>query len=292
MTTVTVGVPVYNGADQLRECIECLLAQTLRDIEIRIYDNASADATPDIARAFEARDSRVRHIRHPENIRAMPNFHRIILDCTTPHMMWRAHDDLCSPDYIERLNNALIADPAARLAVPTTNTLSSNGRSRYSRPRPLEHKSATRDILQLLFNSHAGWFYGLWNRDALLREFERAWTAFPHAWALDHLILFPFLLDRSVAIVPEAVFIQRLVTKSYTPKKGTKPPVSEMLALRRQFAAQCRRYIDERPFSTVERLTIRAALPFYVDKRVYRLSKIIKRTVLRDKSPAGLGSEF
>jgi glycosyltransferase involved in cell wall biosynthesis len=291
MATVTVGVPVYNGADQLRECLECLLEQTFRDIEIRIYDNASADATPDIARQFEVRDSRVRHIRHAQNIRAMPNFHRIILDCETPHMMWRAHDDLCSPDYIERLNNALIANPAASLAAATTNTVSSS-RSRFSRPKPLAHRSEVGDIIQLMFNSHAGWFYGLWKRNALLKEFETAWTAFPHAWALDHLILFPFLLDRAVAFDPQAVFIQRLVTKSYTPKKGTKPPVADMVAMRRSFAAQCQSDIDERSFSAIQRLALKTALPFYVDKRVYKFRKVLKRTIFRDKTPAGLGGEF
>jgi glycosyltransferase involved in cell wall biosynthesis len=292
MVKVTVGVPVYNGAEQLRECLDCLLSQTLRDIDIRIYDNASTDATPEIAREYAARDSRVSHLRHPENIRAMPNFLSIMRDCETPHLMLRAHDDLCSPDYIERLHAALAANPSADIAVPTTHTVSPDGYSRYSRPRPLRHRTTIGDIRQLLFNSHPGWFYGLWRRDAYLKEFETSWTAFPHPWALDHLVLFPVLLDRAVAIVPEAIFIQRLVAKSYTPKKGTKPPVSRMVGLRRQFGAQCLRYIEERPFTTTQRLALKAILPFYVDKRVYRLRKVIKRTLLRDKTPPDPGDEF
>lgn len=292
MTAVTVGVPVYNGADQLRECLECLLSQTLKDISIRIYDNASVDATPDIAREFESRDSRVRLVRHPENIKAMPNFHRIILDCETPHMMWRAHDDLCSPDYIERLHGALLANPAASLAAPSTKTLWSDGKSIVSVPRQPKGDSVVADILGLLFNSHPGWFYGLWKRDALLPVFETSWAAFPAAWAFDHLVLFPFLLDRTVAAVPDAVFIQRLVTKTYTPKKGVKPPVDDLVDLRRKFSAQCQRFIDERPFTLWQRTALKSVLPFYVDKRVYKLRKIIKRRIFGDRVPAEAGNEF
>ena len=69
------------------------------------------------------------------------------------------------------------------------------------------------------------------------------------------------MTDMPKAFDPQAVFIQRLVTKSYTPKKGTKPPVAEMVAMRRSFAAQCQSDIDERPFSAIQRLALKAALP-------------------------------
>ncbi|MFT4164468.1 MAG: glycosyltransferase family 2 protein [Microlunatus sp.] len=292
MTTVTIGVPVYNGADQLRECLDCLLTQTFRDVLIRVYDNASTDGTPEIAREFERRESRVSLIRNSHNIRAMPNFRRVIAECETTYVMWRAHDDLCSSNYVERLHAALSMSPNAKLAVPTTQTLALSGRARLSRPKPLKQHSAILDVKQLLFNSHPGWFYGLWDRDALRREFETSWAAYPHPWAFDHLVLFPFLLDREVAFAPDATFIQRLVEKSYSPKSGTKPPVGQMVALRRAFAAQCQRYIEARPFSSIERLALSAMLPFYVDKRVYKMRKIIKRTLFRDKTPAGYGSEF
>lgn len=292
MPKVIVGVPVYNGGDQLRECLECLVTQTFADIEIRIYDNASQDNTGEIAQEFARKDARVKYIRHPENIRAMPNFLRVLQDCEAEFVMWRAHDDLCSQDYIEKLYNALVATPNANVAVPTTRTVSRSEKERVSVPRPFDHKSAVGAIVQLMFNSHAGWFYGLWRRDPLLTDFEECWAAFPHPWALDHLILFPSLLKRAVAIVPGAIFIQRLVTKSYTPKQGTKPVVEEMVSLRRLFAAQCRRYINRTPYSLIQKVVLRAALPFYVDRRVYKLRKVIKRKILRQKGGAAYSGEF
>src|SRR5262249_51877158 len=53
---VSVGVPVYNGAAELRRALDTLVAQTHRNLEIVISDNASTDATPEICREFAKRD--------------------------------------------------------------------------------------------------------------------------------------------------------------------------------------------------------------------------------------------
>lgn len=292
MPKVVVGVPVYNGGEQLRECLECLISQTLRDIEIRIYDNASEDNTGDIAREFAERDSRVKYIRHSYNIRAMPNFLTVLRDCETEFVMWRAHDDLCSPNYIEVLYNALALNPGINVAVPTICTISRDGKRRVRIPKSFARKSTIGSVLQLMFNSYPAWFYGLWRRDALLADFQECWGAYPYPWALDHLILFPSLLKRSVIVVKEAIFIQRLIAKKYTPKKGAKPPAMEMQRHRMLFSAQCRRYIERLPFTFVEKAVIRIALPFYVDRRVYRFRSVIAGMLLRRPSSSGYSKEF
>ena len=52
MAQVTVGVPVYNGADFLEKSLACLRDQTYRDIEVLIFDNCSEDATGEIAQTL------------------------------------------------------------------------------------------------------------------------------------------------------------------------------------------------------------------------------------------------
>ena len=49
---VTVGVPAYNEASYLEAQLEYLRTQDFPDIEVLIYDNASTDATREIARRF------------------------------------------------------------------------------------------------------------------------------------------------------------------------------------------------------------------------------------------------
>ena len=61
MPAVTIGVPVYNGDALLDECLQCLAAQTFRDFEVLVYDNASTDRTASIAQSWAARDARFRY---------------------------------------------------------------------------------------------------------------------------------------------------------------------------------------------------------------------------------------
>jgi glycosyltransferase involved in cell wall biosynthesis len=57
---VSVVTPVHNGERYLRECIESVLAQTYTHWDYTIVDNCSTDGTLDIARAYAARDARIR----------------------------------------------------------------------------------------------------------------------------------------------------------------------------------------------------------------------------------------
>ncbi len=75
---VSVGVPVYNGEATIRRALDSLLAQDMGDFEVIVCDNASTDATPDIAEAYAARDDRVQLHRNPENLGLAGNFNRTV----------------------------------------------------------------------------------------------------------------------------------------------------------------------------------------------------------------------
>lgn len=55
---VSVVVPVYNTAPYLRQCLDSIAAQTLRDIEIICVDDGSTDGSLEILREYEGRDAR------------------------------------------------------------------------------------------------------------------------------------------------------------------------------------------------------------------------------------------
>lgn len=56
---VSVVIPVYNVEDYLRECLESVLSQTLRDIEIICVDDGSTDDSPDILQEYAESDERI-----------------------------------------------------------------------------------------------------------------------------------------------------------------------------------------------------------------------------------------
>ena len=73
---VSVVTPVFNGAEYLEEAIESVLAQTYRNWEYTIVDNASRDATPEIAERYARSESRIRHLRFEEFVSATENHNR------------------------------------------------------------------------------------------------------------------------------------------------------------------------------------------------------------------------
>jgi len=65
---VSVITPVYNGGKYLAECIETVLRQTYPAIEYTISDNRSTDNSLEIARAYAARDPRMRVVAHTQHL--------------------------------------------------------------------------------------------------------------------------------------------------------------------------------------------------------------------------------
>ena len=63
MTKVSIIVPVYNVELYLRRCLESLVNQTLKDIEIIIVDDGSKDSSADIAKEYEKKYSNIKYYR-------------------------------------------------------------------------------------------------------------------------------------------------------------------------------------------------------------------------------------
>ncbi len=68
MTTpkVSIVVPIYKVEDYLRECVDSILAQSLKEIEVILVDDGSPDGCPEIIDEYARRDKRVVAI-HQEN---------------------------------------------------------------------------------------------------------------------------------------------------------------------------------------------------------------------------------
>lgn len=66
MTLVSVIVPIYNVDKYLRRCIDSIVNQTLRDIEIILVDDGSLDSCPTICDEYALVDKRIKVI-HKQN---------------------------------------------------------------------------------------------------------------------------------------------------------------------------------------------------------------------------------
>ena len=58
--TISVIVPVYNVASYLPQCVESILSQDYRDLEVILIDDGSTDRSGEICDRFGAADSYLR----------------------------------------------------------------------------------------------------------------------------------------------------------------------------------------------------------------------------------------
>lgn len=104
---VTIGMPVYNAEKTIKKAITSLLAQTFRNFELIISDNASDDETANICKRFALKDRRVHYLRQSKNLGASANFNFLLSQIKGKYFMFAASDDWRSPEFLEANVSAL-----------------------------------------------------------------------------------------------------------------------------------------------------------------------------------------
>lgn len=207
---VSIGMPVYNGEEFIREAIDSLLAQDFTDFELVISDNASQDATEEMCLKYQARDSRIRYIRHTENRGAPWNFAFVAREARGEYFMWAAHDDLWDPTYIRKCLATLEAHPQAVLCCTEDAVIERDGTpcAAWKNYKNIETLGMTpvQRIHELI--CRMGWFalYGLIRREAVLKI-----SLGLEVLGADVILLLELLLLGDCAKVPEHLFKTRIV---------------------------------------------------------------------------------
>jgi glycosyltransferase involved in cell wall biosynthesis len=105
LPTVTFVVPCYGLAHYLRECVESIVAQTHRDLEILVLDDRSPDDTAAVSRALVAAhpDREITYVQNPENLGNIRNYNKGIGLARGRYVWILSPDDrLRSPHVVER----------------------------------------------------------------------------------------------------------------------------------------------------------------------------------------------
>jgi len=124
---VSIGMPVYNGEQFLKEALDSILAQTFEDFELIISDNGSTDGTQEICQIYAARDRRIQYHRNDQNFGLAWNFNRVFELSRGEYFRWAAHDDVCAPECIERCLEVLEQDASVVLCYPRTKLINELG---------------------------------------------------------------------------------------------------------------------------------------------------------------------
>lgn len=166
---VSIGLAVRNGALYLAQALDSILAQTFKDFEIIISDNASTDATEDICRLYAQKDDRIRYSRNPQNIGGANNENRTVQLARGKYFRWAAHDDVLAPELLEKCVLVMERHPEIVLCYSSVVEIDQLGReicvtthTRGTSPTPHQR------MRELMYRDHAcEMIYGLIRTDVL-----------------------------------------------------------------------------------------------------------------------------
>ena len=112
--TVSIIVPVYNVEKYIFECVESLLNQTYRNLEIILVDDASPDNCPQICDEYVSKDARIKVVHKPNG--GLSDARNAGIDVATGEfIMFVDSDDYVVENMVEQLMN-MIANSGADIA--------------------------------------------------------------------------------------------------------------------------------------------------------------------------------
>lgn len=115
METLSVIVPIYNVQCYLKQCIESILEQTYKELEIILVDDGSTDQSDDICDFFARKDKRVIVI-HKNNEGPIRARYEGILHAKSNFITFVDGDDWIKSDAYENLMKVMIESHADMVA--------------------------------------------------------------------------------------------------------------------------------------------------------------------------------
>ena len=102
MSKVSVLVAAYNSQSYLQQCLDSLLSQTWKDIQVICVDDASTDATPDMLDHAAENDGRI-VVKHLQQNAGQAKARNIALQIADgDYVCMLDSDDWFSADAVER----------------------------------------------------------------------------------------------------------------------------------------------------------------------------------------------
>jgi len=111
---VTIGIPTYNRVGLLQQAVDSVVAQTMADWELFVFDDGSTDGTPELMATY--RDERITYVRNPVNVGHPDNVSQILRAGRAPFVGMLFDDDVMFPDHLQRMCSLLESFPRAAVA--------------------------------------------------------------------------------------------------------------------------------------------------------------------------------
>jgi glycosyltransferase involved in cell wall biosynthesis len=197
---VSIVIPVYNGANYLKEAIDSALAQTYENVEVIVVNDGSTDGgkTESVAKSY---GDRIRYF-YKENGGVSTALNLGIRNMKGTWFAWLSHDDLFSENRIEEDMATAKANPDAKVIFCRRSKINERGeviqRVEYRMQRVTNAREALSGVHMCVVTIHRSCF----DRVGLFNESNR--TTQDTEMLLRLSCLYPFILNsRSVTYTRE-----------------------------------------------------------------------------------------
>lgn len=112
MKKLSIIIPVYNTEKYLERCLDSVIYQTFKDIEIIIVNDASSDDSQKIINEYQKKDSRIISIINDENINLGLTRNIGIEKATGEYITFVDSDDWLEKEMYEEMMNLIIENKA------------------------------------------------------------------------------------------------------------------------------------------------------------------------------------
>ncbi len=113
MSRFSIILPVRNGGEYLKECVQSILLQTQPDFNLLVLDNNSTDGSSEWLASLK--DERVTVLRSENSLSIEENWERAVQLPKNEFVTLIGHDDLLQPDYLATMQALIEANPSAGL---------------------------------------------------------------------------------------------------------------------------------------------------------------------------------
>lgn len=210
---ISVIIPVYNVERYLEQCLESVVNQTYRNLEIIIVDDASPDNSREIYLRYQKMDARIRIIRKEKNAGLSKARNSALEVCQGQFVYFLDSDDYIQPEMLEHMYQAMHRNDAD-MAICAHERVDECGKGVGDRPLPEIACADSRKIYELFVQEKLPVFVQtkLYRREL----FEK--VRFPVGKMHEDVFIFPEImrLCRRITVLSEELFKYRVHFQSFT----------------------------------------------------------------------------
>lgn len=177
---VSVVIPVYDTGEWLARCLDSVLAQTLREIEVIVVDDCSDDDGPDIIRGYAERDSRIVPLWNDRNMGQGYSRNAGIAAARGEYIYLLDSDDMIKEDALQKLSEMCDENNLDGIFFDSEVLFESDGLERRNASYPAfrkgdypDHPVSGRQLFELFMEQNEWTCYiqrQLWRRSFLQSE--------------------------------------------------------------------------------------------------------------------------